>query len=164
MIIYLKKKENILDVDGFYFKCSIGKNGKKSKKSEGDLCTPKGVFKLNYLLYREDRVNIPKTKIQTKKITKSMIWCDDPRSNSYNKLKYNIDKFTYEKIYRKDHSYDYLIVIDFNQKKIIKKRGSAIFIHLTKNYKPTAGCIALKKSDFEILLKIIMKKTFIKII
>jgi len=42
-------------------------------------------------------------------------------------------------------------------------KGSAIFLHLTKDYKPTAGCIALKQKDFEILLKLINKKTMIKI-
>ena len=40
-----------------------------------------------------------------------------------------------------------------------KNRGSAIFIHLSKNYKPTAGCIAISKKDFLILIKIIDKKT-----
>ena len=32
-----------------------------------------------------------------------------------------------------------------------------------KNYNPTAGCVALKKKDFLILLKLINKKTKIKI-
>jgi len=41
--------------------------------------------------------------------------------------------------------------------------GSCIFIHLTKNYKPTAGCIALKKNDFLIMLKLIKKNSKIKI-
>ena len=34
-----------------------------------------------------------------------------------------------------------------------------IFIHLTNNYKPTAGCIALKKKDFLIMLKLINKNS-----
>ena len=38
-------------------------------------------------------------------------------------------------------------------------KGSAIFIHLTKNYNPTKGCIALNKKDFLILCKLINKKT-----
>ena len=67
-----------------------------------------------------------------------------------------------ENFYRKDCIYDYLITINHNEKRIPKK-GSAIFIHLTDNYKPTAGCIALKKKDFLILLKIINNKTKIKI-
>ena len=48
-------------------------------------------------------------------------------------------------------------------KKKIPNKGSAIFIHLTTNYKQTAGCVALKKKDFEILLKLIDKETRIKI-
>ena len=71
--------------------------------------------------------------------------------------------FSYEKLFRKDHKYDYLIVINYNTKKIIPGKGSAIFIHLTKNYHPTAGCIALKKQDFIILLKLINNKTKIVI-
>ena len=68
-----------------------------------------------------------------------------------------------KKLYhRKDHKYDYIISISHNEKKTPGK-GSAIFIHLTNNYKPTAGCVALKKKDFEILLKLIDKKTKIKI-
>ena len=60
------------------------------------------------------------------------------------------------------HKYDYVISISHNQKKIPNK-GSAIFIHLTNDYKPTSGCIALKKNDFQIILKLIDKKTKIKI-
>ena len=57
---------------------------------------------------------------------------------------------------------DYIISISHNCRKVPGK-GSAIFIHLTDDYKPTAGCIALKKKDFEILLKLINKKSKIKI-
>ena len=48
-------------------------------------------------------------------------------------------------------------------KKKLQVKGVRVFIHLTDNYKPTAGCVALKKKDFEILLKLIDKKTKIKI-
>ena len=50
-----------------------------------------------------------------------------------------------------------------NLKKTIKGKGSAIFLHLTQNYKPTEGCIAIQKKDFQIMLKLIKKKTYIKI-
>ena len=56
-----------------------------------------------------------------------------------------------------------MIVIDYNLKKPIPFKGSAIFIHLTQYYKPTAGCIALNKNDMLVLLKIINKKTKINI-
>jgi len=66
-------------------------------------------------------------------------------------------------MFRKDYKYDYVIPINYNTKNIKIGKGSAIFIHLTKNYKPTAGCIALQKKDFLILLRMISKNTKIKI-
>jgi len=162
MIIKLKNKHT-LEVDEFQFRCSIGKNGTIRKKTEGDLKTPKGLFKLKEVFFRSDRTSLKKFKIKSTKITKSMGWCDDIRSKYYNKLINVKQKCRHEKLYRKDNKYDYLIVLDYNLKKTIKGKGSAIFLHLTKNYKPTAGCIAIKRFDFEILLKLINSNTFIKI-
>jgi L,D-peptidoglycan transpeptidase YkuD (ErfK/YbiS/YcfS/YnhG family) len=85
-----------------------------------------------------------------------MGWCDDPKSKKYNQLIKLPSKFSYEKLYRKDNIYDLVLPIDFNTKKIIRGKGSAIFIHVArKNFKPTRGCIALKKNDLIYLLKII---------
>ena len=91
-----------------------------------------------------------------------MAWCDDPKDQKYNQEISTYNKKLKENLYRKDHIYDYIISISHNKKKIPNK-GSAIFIHLTDDYKPTAGCIALKRKDFEILLKLIDRKTKIKI-
>ena len=55
------------------------------------------------------------------------------------------------------------LAIKYNFIKPVSFKGSCIFIHLTKNYSPTAGCIAIKKRDFMIMLKLINKKTKIKI-
>ena len=162
MIIYIKNKDTLI-VDNFHFKCCIGKNGMSSKKKEGDFRTPKGVFNLEKLYFRKDRLGQIKTKIPKKIIEKNMAWCNDSNHKKYNE-EIRINKKDHEEcLYRKDHKYDYLISISHNYKKI-PYNGSAIFIHLTKDYKPTAGCIALKKKDFEILLKLIDKKTKIKII
>ena len=93
-----------------------------------------------------------------------MGWCDDSRSNKYNKeIKYPF-KYGSEKLYRRDNIYDMFINIKYNFKPTIKKRGSAIFLHLTsKKYKPTKGCIALTKKDFLKILVLINKKTKISI-
>ena len=91
-----------------------------------------------------------------------MAWCDDLSHKKYNEEIKTYNKKLKENLYRKDHKYDYIISISHNERKIPGK-GSAVFIHLTDNYKPTAGCIALKKKDFEILLKLINRKTKIKI-
>ena len=93
-----------------------------------------------------------------------MGWCNDIRSKKfYNKRVINYNKFRSEKLYRKDYKYDYLIPIKYNWSRPKIPKGSAIFIHLTKNYKPTAGCIGLSKKDFLILAKLITKNTKIKI-
>ena len=162
MIIKLKNKDTLI-LDEFTFKCSIGKNGKIKHKIEGDKCTPKGKFKIGALYYRADRVVKPKTNIKIKIIKKNMAWCTDSKSKFYNKEIILNKKLKHEKLFRRDQKYNYIIVIEYNRKKIIPNKGSAIFLHLTKNYKPTAGCIALKEKDLLILLKIINKKTMIQI-
>ena len=78
-----------------------------------------------------------------------MGWCNDVKKyKKYNKLIKITDKIKHEKLFRKDYKYDLLIPIQYNYKKTVPGKGSCIFIHLTKNYKPTAGCIALKKKRF----------------
>ena len=93
-----------------------------------------------------------------------MGWCDDLKfPKKYNKpIKVN-NKINHEKLYRNDSKYDLLIPIIYNSKKTVVGKGSCIFLHLTKNYKSTAGCIALNKKDFLIMLKLINKKSKIKI-
>ena len=163
MLIQLKNKDT-LHFDNFLFQCAIGKKGINSKKKEGDFCTPKGIFSIKNLYYRSDRLTKPETKITVKKIKKHMGWCNDPKNKKYNSLIRINKKIRHEKMYRKDHKYDLVIVINYNLKKPIPYKGSAIFIHLTNNYKNTLGCIALKKSDFLILIKLINRKTKIKIL
>jgi len=162
MKITLKNKYT-LKIDDFKFKCCIGKNGSKKNKIEGDKCTPKGTFKLGTLYYRKDRVKKPITNLNIKNIKKIMGWCNDSKNRLYNQeIKVN-KKTKHEKLFRKDYKYDYLLVIEYNTKKIKPNKGSAIFIHLTKNFKPTAGCIALLQKDFLIMTKLINKKSTIKI-
>ena len=164
MTIIIKNKETLL-IDEFKFKCSIGKRGFSKKKIEGDNKTPVGIFDLGDIYYRSDRIQIPKSKIKICKIKKNMGWCDDPNSRHYNKLieiKKNL-KSSYEELYRKDNKYDLFILIKYNYKKVKKNKGSAIFLHLTKDYSATKGCVAIKKKDFLILIKLINKKTKIKI-
>ena len=84
-------------------------------------------------------------------------------SKKYNKLIRINNKIRHEKLKRKDYKYNLLIPIKYNFKKPIVGLGSCIFIHLTRDYKPTAGCVGLKEKDFLIMLKLIKKKTKIKI-
>ncbi len=163
MTIIVKNKDTLTFGD-FVFKCAIGKKGSTIKKKEGDMKTPKGIFEIGNLYYREDRLKKPSTSLKTNIIRKKMGWCNDVNyPKKYNKqIKIN-KKITHEKLNRKDSKYDLLIPIKYNFKKPKIGRGSAIFIHLTNNYRATAGCIALKKNDLLILLKLINKNTKIRI-
>ena len=159
-------KKSFLKVGKKVFGCQIGSGGFKNaaNKVEGDKTTPIGKWYLKSIYYRSDRIKKPTTKLKCIKIKKKMGWCDDPlNQKNYNKLVF-INKGTKcEKLCRKDHKYDLIIPIKYNYLKPIKFKGSCIFIHLTNNYKATAGCIGLRKKDFLIMIKLINKKTKIQI-
>ena len=163
MKIIIVKKDTLL-YDEFKFKCSTGKNGRTTKKIEGDNKTPKGLYTLGPLYYRKDRLPKLSTKLKKIEIMKNFGWCDDVKSKFYNKpIKTNI-KVKHEKLYRNDKKYDLLIPIEYNSIRPKKNKGSAIFLHLTRNYKKTQGCVVIKEKDMLILLNLINKKTKIKIV
>jgi L,D-peptidoglycan transpeptidase YkuD (ErfK/YbiS/YcfS/YnhG family) len=157
-------KKHLLLYKGYKLKCSIGKSGITHVKKEGDLATPKGVFKLGLLYYRKDRNKSLKSKLKKRVIKKNMGWCDDAKSKKYNQEIYFPFKYGAERLYRKDKIYDIFINIKYNYCPIVKGKGSAIFLHLTNtNYKPTSGCIAIVKKDFLKILPLINKNTKILI-
>ena len=162
MIIYLKNKHS-LKVGDFLFDCCVGKGGISYKKIEGDKKTPKGLYNIGELYFRKDKIKNFFTKLKCKEIKKNMGWCDDVLSKKYNKIIKIKKNIKHEKLFRADNKYDLLIPIKYNFNKPKKGLGSCIFIHLTQNYKPTNGCIALKKKDFLIMLKLIDKRTKILI-
>jgi L,D-peptidoglycan transpeptidase YkuD (ErfK/YbiS/YcfS/YnhG family) len=158
------KKSGYLKYKNFKFRCAFGKNGIKKKIKEGDNITPIGIFKIIKVYYRQDKIKNLKISIKKIKIKKNMGWCDDPKSNFYNQEIKLPHKFSYEMLHRNDRIYDLLAVLNYNTNPVVKNKGSAIFIHIAKkNYKPTAGCVALKKNDLIKLLQTMKKNTKIKI-
>ena len=162
MHIYIKNKKLI--IDKYRIKCAIGKRGIGNKKREGDKITPKGKFKIKCILYRKDRLSAFKSKISKISIKKNMGWCDDPKSKKYNKLiKLPFDG-TAEKLYRKDNTYDIILILSYNLNPIRKGKGSAIFIHVSKkDYSNTLGCIAVSKRNLKKVIKKIDKSTLVNI-
>ena len=160
----IKINKNHLLYKGYKLKCCVGKSGIKKAKKEGDLATPKGTFKLGPLYYRKDRIKLPKCKIKKKIIKKNMGWCNDSKSSRYNKeinFPYN---YSAEKLYKKENTYDLILLIKYNVSPVIKKRGSAIFLHIAKkNYQPTQGCVAISKKNFLKIITLIDNKTSIMI-
>ena len=145
--------KNYLTYNKLKIKCSIGKKGIGNKRKEGDLITPKGQFRIKYILYRKDRVKIS-SKLKKKVIKKNMGWCDDPKSKQYNKLIKLPFVYRHEKLYKKENMYDIILVLNYNMNPIKKNKGSAIFIHIAKNnFKKTEGCIAIKKNQILRIVK-----------
>ena len=161
MHILINKK--YLTFNNYKAKCSVGKRGIGLKRKEGDLITPKGKYKIKYIMYRKDRVKI-QSKIKKIIIKKEMGWCDDPNSRHYNKIIKLPSSYKHEKLYKKENIYDVIIVLNYNMDPIVKNKGSAIFIHVAKkNYKKTEGCIAVKKAHLLKIAKDLKKKTMVLI-
>ena len=157
-------KSSYLKYKNFRFRCALGEAGIGKKKKEGDNITPKGLYKIVKIYYRKDRIKKVSSKFKLIKITKNIGWCDDPNSEKYNQIINLPTKYSYEKLYRKDNVYDLILVLNYNMDPVIKKKGSAIFIHVAKkNYQSTQGCIALKKNNLMKLISKINKNIKIKI-
>ena len=120
-------KKHFLLYKGYKLKCSIGKSGLTNFKKEGDLATPKGLFKLGLLYYRKDRIKSLKCKIKKRVIKKNMGWCHDSASKKYNQEVFFPFQYGAEKLYRRDKIYDIFINIKYNHFPIIKKKGERYF-------------------------------------
>ena len=163
MHILINKK--YLTFNNYKAKCTVGKRGIGNKKKEGDLITPIGLYKIKYILYRKDRVKKIHSKLKKVIIKKNMGWCDDPNSEKYNKLINLPFNFKYEKLFKKENTYDIILVLNYNMNPIKKNKGSAIFIHVVKkNYRKTKGCIAIGKTQLLKIIKKIKNNTKVKIV
>ena len=162
MHIFINQK--YLTFKNYKAKCAIGKKGIGSKKKEGDLITPRGKYKVKYILYRKDRIKKIQSEMSVIKIEKNMGWCDDPRSRNYNKLIKLPSIYRHEKLFKKENIYDIILVLNYNMRPIKKNKGSAIFIHVSKkNFRKTKGCVAIQKRDLLKIVKEIKKNTKVMI-
>ncbi len=86
-------------------------------------------------------------------------WCEDKRSGLYNRPIRLPSPAGHETMWRADHLYDIVGVLDWNMSPRVRGRGSAIFLHLARpGYAPTAGCIALNRRDILLLLAAVGRK------
>ena len=113
--------KNYLTYNKLKVKCAIGKKGIGYKRKEGDLITPRGQFKIKFLLYRKDRVKIF-TRLKKKVIKKNMGWCDDLNQFIIINL-LNCHSHKYESI---ENIYDIILVLNYNMGPI-KKNKVALF-------------------------------------
>ena len=173
--VFHYNKKCFLKANNKIFECQLGDGGLKfpSKKIEGDKVTPIGLWRLNSVYYRADRILRPKLKrkniLKLNQITRNCGWCDDVNSNHYNNY-IKINKFlstnlSYEKLWREDNAYDILLEVSYNINPTIKNKGSVIFIHCSfLDKRNTGGCIALKKKDLSYLVNNFKDKICIRVL
>lgn len=131
---------------------AIGRSGVTHVKREGDGATPAGKHSVLSLIMRPDRLRL-RSALPIRALRRNDGWCEDPRHGSYNRPIRLPSSAGHETMWRKDHLYDVVGVLDWNFSPRIRGRGSAIFLHLAReNYRPTAGCIALNRRDLSLLL------------
>ncbi len=134
--------------------CAIGRSGLRALKREGDGGTPIGVFAVRELLYRPDQVRRPHTPHPTRAIHPSDGWCDAADDRNYNRPVTRPYRASTEAIWREDHLYDVVGVLDYNIAPRSLGRGSCIFLHVARaDFSPTEGCIALALPDLMQLLE-----------
>jgi len=161
-----EQKKYELNMGDKSYLCSVGKTGIRAEKNEGDGATPAGEFFLRKMYYRPDKFNREeiKTELEVQALLKDDGWCDDANSPEYNTFIKLPFSGSHEELWRADDIYDLIIVVGYNDDPVEKNKGSAIFIHIAREgYKPTAGCIALKKEDLLEILPSLTPDTSIKI-
>jgi L,D-peptidoglycan transpeptidase YkuD (ErfK/YbiS/YcfS/YnhG family) len=139
---------DVLTGAGLRFRAAHGRSGITARKQEGDGATPAGLLRLVRVLYRADRIKPPACAVPIEPIGPFDGWCDDMDDSAYNRPVRLPCLAGHEALWREDHVYDVIGVLDWNLDPIVKGRGSAIFFHAaTPDYAPTAGCVALALPD-----------------
>lgn len=128
-----------------HFPAALGKGGLRALKKEGDGATPLGIWALVRVYYRPDRVRRPSTALPVEPLSETHGWCDAPSNRNYNCRVIMPYEASAERLWRDDHLYDVIAVLDYNIRPRVQKRGSAIFLHIARpSFKPTDGCIAMR--------------------
>jgi len=144
----------VVRLGGLAFPCALGRSGRSVRKREGDGATPVGRWRLLGVLYRSDRGRCPSTRLPVRPIAPDDGWCDAPGDRNYNRPVRHPYPASAERLWREDGLYDIVVVLSHNVRPRVRGAGSAVFMHLARpGYRPTEGCIALKREHLLRLLE-----------
>lgn len=133
--------------------CVLGPAGAVWRKKEGDTATPRGTFSLLFGLYRADRLRKPASRQMLTPTKRNDVWCDDQASFQYNRPGRAPVQYGHERLWLNGSgAYDIVVILDHNRRPRRLGGGSAIFLHLTLDFSPTAGCIAVSLPDMRKIL------------
>ncbi len=126
----------------------VGINGVSAHHREGDLTTPIGLFGIETTMYGV--APNPDVTYRYHRFTCGDWWDEDRRSALYNHFVHvpcaTMPNFAgnSEALWTKVPAYDYFAVVNYNTSPVVPGRGSAIFLHVSKN-SPTTGCVSIAK-------------------
>lgn len=139
---------------GRVMSCRIGRGGIRVDKAEGDGATPAGVYSAMFVLYRPDRIGRPATRLDAMPLRRSDGWSDDPDDECYNQPVRRPHSHGCESMWLASGLYDLVAPLDYNFDPAKAGLGSAIFLHVADRLgRPTAGCVAFRKSDLLWMLR-----------
>ncbi len=143
------RRRGFLVAGGAVFPCALGRSGIGTLKREGDGRTPRADLPLRRVLYRADRIVMPRSLLPLRIIGPRDAWCDDAADRRYNRLIDRPPGEAEERLTRDDHLYDVIVELGWNDAPVVRGRGSAIFWHLARpGFTPTAGCVAVERHVF----------------
>jgi L,D-peptidoglycan transpeptidase YkuD (ErfK/YbiS/YcfS/YnhG family) len=147
------------------WRCAVGAGGVREDKVEGDGATPVGEFPLRRIYYRNDRLVLPKVVLPARPISEHDGWCDDPRTDTYNRLVHIPNDWSHEKMWRDDGLYDLVVVVGYNDDPPEGEWGSAIFLHIARDdMGATRGCVAFARADLLELVPLITRDTRLRVL
>ncbi|MFN3868914.1 MAG: L,D-transpeptidase [Hyphomicrobiaceae bacterium] len=150
----LAARRGMVQLGGFVKPVALGRSGIAARKREGDGATPLGTWRAMAVFYRADRVARPVSGLPVRAIRRNDGWCDAPGDRNYNRAVRLPYPASAEAMWRDDHLYDLVVVLDHNSRPRVRGAGSAIFMHCARDgFAPTAGCIAFRAADLRRLLR-----------
>jgi len=157
--------DGLIDFGAGAMPCKLGNSGIAAGKREGDGATPAGRYGILGGHVRRDRLPLNVLYRGLKAIGPRDGWCDDPDSGAYNRPVRLPFRAGHEKMARADRLYDVCLVLDWNIFPRARRRGSAIFMHLTRpDGGGTQGCVALDPATMRRLLGRLRPGTVLRVL
>ncbi|MEO1189666.1 MAG: L,D-transpeptidase family protein [Pseudomonadota bacterium] len=152
---------------GITCQCALGRGGVigAAQKREGDGTSPLGKWRMKRVFYRPDRVERPETVLPTIPLRELDGWCDAPEHPLYNRPVRLPFEASHERLWRNDHVYDLIVEIAHNDDPVEPYRGSAVFLHLSRDdFRPTEGCVAIPLDYMRAVLRIATAESYVQIL
>ena len=128
----------------------VGYNGLSAHKHEGDGTTPMGRFAFATTMY--GTLANPGVTYPYHRFVCGDWWDEQSGTGAYNRFVHVAcgTKPPFgggsEALWTEAPAYDYFAVVDYNTSPVIANRGSAIFLHVSRN-RPTDGCVSVPLAD-----------------